>query len=92
LSDGCNLGPGVGNPDDGTRQSDAVRFLEQAFSRLGQVTVFSFADGGFMLLGPSGDRVHGDSLVAALLAMLEPVDQCVQRLLYRRTSHLERPA
>jgi hypothetical protein len=30
--------------------------------------------------------------VAALLAMLQPVDPCAQRLLYRRTSHVERSA
>jgi hypothetical protein len=69
---------------------EEARFCDWAFSKLGHVTVFGFAGGGFMLLSVDGERTRGESLALALQAMVElrgrsgrrldyPVPACVDR-------------
>jgi len=45
-------------------------FWESALRKLGHVSIFAFATGDFMLIGPGGERVRGKSLTAALQEML----------------------
>lgn len=45
--------------------------LEASLRKLGNLTVFAFASGEFMLIGRNGERVRDYSLVSALQKMLQ---------------------
>lgn len=71
---------------------EEMRFCDWAFSRLGHVTVFRFSEGGFMVLAENGERTRGDTLAAALLAMLEQQGLNHRRLVYPETKDDSRAA
>ncbi|SAK89340.1 hypothetical protein AWB81_04734 [Caballeronia arationis] len=71
---------------------EEMRFCDWAFSGLGHVTVFRFSEGGFMLLAENGQRARGDTLVVALLAMLERQGLNNPRLIYPETGSASRAA
>jgi hypothetical protein len=80
-------------PDSGPDPvKEEMRFCDWAFCRLGHVTVFRFSEGGFMLLAENGERARGNTLVKALLAMLEQQGLNHRRLVYPETGSASRAA
>lgn len=77
------------NPDP---IKEEMRFCDWAFARLGHVAVFSFTEGGFMLLAENGERTRGDTLAMALLAMLEAQGLDTRRLMYQGVGDESRAA
>ncbi|WP_322105800.1 hypothetical protein [Paraburkholderia sp. J41] len=55
---------------DTVARENSLDLLQQALRKLGHVSVFAFASGEFMVVGPGGERVRGTSLVAAMQEML----------------------
>jgi hypothetical protein len=55
---------------NGAGRENAPESWESALRQLGHVSIFAFATGEFMLIGPGGERVRGDSLAGALEEML----------------------
>lgn len=53
-----------------TLRENTLECWESALRKLGHVSIFAFATGEFMLIGPGGERVRGESLTAALQEML----------------------
>ncbi|MEK6294710.1 MAG: hypothetical protein V4793_25665 [Paraburkholderia tropica] len=58
------------NATNGAVHENAPDFWECALRKLGHVSIFAFATGEFMLVGPGGERVRAGSLTAALQEML----------------------
>ncbi|WP_322014174.1 hypothetical protein [Paraburkholderia sp. J12] len=55
---------------NGTGRQNAPECWEAALRELGHVSIFAFATGEFMLIGPEGERVRAESLGVALQDML----------------------
>jgi hypothetical protein len=71
---------------------EEMHFCDWAFSLLGHVTVFRFSEGGIMLLAENGERARGDTLAAALLAMVEQQGLSNRRLVYPERNDTSRAA